>query len=101
MYDRAAQAGIRVVAGTIVPYNTATRRPERADARDQRLDPRSRPRPTRPIAFADTRAAVRRPESRTRWPNRRTELHPSPAGYRRDGRGDSARCSKRVLRCIL
>ena len=24
MYDRAAHAGIRVVAGTIVPYNTAT-----------------------------------------------------------------------------
>ena len=60
MYDRAAHAGIRVVAGTIVPYNTAT-----ADAnarmreingwiRDQR---RSEP----PVAFADTRAAVAKP----------------------------------------
>ena len=39
MFDRARQAGIRVVAGTIVPYNTATPDQNAQDARDQRLDP--------------------------------------------------------------
>ncbi len=57
MYDRAAHAGIRVVAGTIVPYNTATadqnERMHRINAwiRQQVLaDPA--------VAFVDTRAAV-------------------------------------------
>ena len=57
MYDRAAHAGIRVVAGTIVPYNTATagqnERMHHINAWIQRqvhADPA--------VAFVDTRAAV-------------------------------------------
>ena len=82
MYDRAAHAGIRVVAGTIVPYNTAT-----ADAnarmrgingwiRDQR---RSEP----PVSFADTRDAVAKPGEPDRLDESPDGLHPSSTGYRR------------------
>jgi lysophospholipase L1-like esterase len=81
MYDRAAHAGIRVVAGTIVPYNTAT-----ADQNDRmhrindwiRLQVQAEP----AIAFVDTRAAVAAPGRPDQLAESPDGLHPSPRGYR-------------------
>ena len=81
MYDRAAHAGIRVVAGTIVPYNTAT-----ADQNER----------MRQINAWIREQVRRRPGDRVRRhprggrragnPDRLAEspdgLHPSPRGYR-------------------
>ena len=85
MYDRAAHAGIRVVAGTIVPYNTATADQNERMRQHQRLDSRAGTR-TRHVAFVDTRAAVAAPETRTGWPNRPTGCIRRP-GLPADGRG--------------
>ena len=81
MYDRAAKSGIPVVAGTIVPYNTAT--PDQ-NARmrvvnawiEQRAsaDPR--------IEFVDTRAAVAAPGAPDKLVDSPDQLHPSAAGYK-------------------
>jgi lysophospholipase L1-like esterase len=81
MYDRAAHAGIRVIAGSIVPYNTAT--PDQNDrmhrindwVRQQvRIDPA--------VAFVDTRAAVAASGNPDRLAESPDGLHPSPQGYR-------------------
>jgi len=81
MYDRAVHAGIRVVAGTIVPYNTATAEQNAAMhavngwiARRVTEDP--------PLAFVDTRRAVATPGSPDRLVDTPDQLHPSAAGYR-------------------
>jgi lysophospholipase L1-like esterase len=81
MYDRAAHAGIRVVAGTIVPYNTATadqnERMRYINAWIQRqvqADPA--------VAVVDTRAAVAAPGNTDRLAESPDGLHPSPMGYR-------------------
>jgi len=82
MYERATRAGIRVIAGTIVPYNTAT---QEQNARMGEINRwiRRFATDTENVDFADTRAAV----ADSRDPDRLTEspdgLHPSPAGYRR------------------
>jgi lysophospholipase L1-like esterase len=81
MYDRAAGAGIRVVAGTIVPYNTAT--PEQ-NARMGEINGwiRQQAAGDGRVAFVDTRAAVAapgRPDTLSETPD---QLHPSVAGYR-------------------
>lgn len=81
MYDRAAHAGIRVVAGTIVPYNTAT-----AD-QNARMDLintwiRAQVRADPAVAFVDTRAAVAAPANPDLLAESPDGLHPSPAGYR-------------------
>ena len=80
MYDRAAHAGIRVVAGAIVPYNTATadqnERMHRINAwvRQQvQADPA--------VAFVDTRAAVAAAGDMDRLAESPDGLHPSPKGY--------------------
>jgi lysophospholipase L1-like esterase len=82
MFDRARMAGIRVVAGTIVPYNTAT--PEQnAKMRaingwlrhEAGADPN--------VAVADTRAATADPENPDRLASSPDELHPDVDGYRR------------------
>ena len=81
MFDRARMAGIRVVAGTILPYNTAT--PEQ-NAKMHGINAwiRHQADGESGIACADTRTAVSAPE----WPDTLSEsndrLHPSPAGYR-------------------
>lgn len=78
MYARAADAGIPVVAGSILPYNTAT--PEQ-NASMRRINDWIRRQPG--IAFADTRSAAAAsgdPDSLFDSPD---GLHPSPAGYRR------------------
>ena len=81
MYDRAAHAGIRVVAGTIVPYNTATadqnERMHHINAwiqRQVRTDPA--------VAVVDTRAAVAAAGNTDRLAETPDGLHPSPMGYR-------------------
>jgi lysophospholipase L1-like esterase len=81
MYDLAAHAGIRIVAGTIVPYNTAS-----ADQNDRmhrinvwiRLQVKTDP----AVAFVDTRAAVAATGNPDRLAESPDGLHPSPQGYR-------------------
>jgi lysophospholipase L1-like esterase len=82
MYEQARAAGIPVVAGSIVPYNTATA--------DQNLQMREinswiRDRATREhgVMFVDTRAAVAAPEAPDRLAESPDDLHPSAGGYRR------------------
>ena len=82
MFSRAAAAKITVVAGTIVPYNTATADQNRR-MREINDWIRKRAADDPNVAFADTRAAV----AATTDPDLLFEspdgLHPSPAGYRR------------------
>jgi lysophospholipase L1-like esterase len=77
MYGRARAAGIRVVAGTIVPFNTAT--PEQ-NARMLLINDwvRGAGHP-----FADTRAAVAAPGNPDMLADSPDNLHPSLDGYRR------------------
>jgi lysophospholipase L1-like esterase len=77
MYDRARSEAIRVVAGTIVPYNTAT--PDQ-NARMRNVNDWIRASAER---FADTRAAVAAPGNPDRLFESPDNLHPSPEGYRR------------------
>ena len=82
MYERATRVGIRVVAGTIVPYNTAT--PEQnAAMREINEWVRRFATDTRHLDFADTRAAVAAPGDPDRLFDSPDELHPSAEGYRR------------------
>jgi lysophospholipase L1-like esterase len=82
MYKRAQDAGIRVVAGSIIPYNTATadqnaRMHEVNDwiRAQAKADPR--------IVFVDTRAAVAAKGDSDRLASSPDGLHPDAAGYRR------------------
>ena len=81
MYDRAAKAGIRVIAGTIIPYNTAT-----ADQNSRMHEINSWIRRLRNSASAvhvvDTRASVAAPGKPDMLSETADQLHPSPAGYR-------------------
>jgi lysophospholipase L1-like esterase len=81
MYDRAALHGIGVVAGSILPYNTAgavenarMREINAWIAQTTAREPR--------MTFVDTRAAVAEPRSPDRLVDSPDGLHPSPAGYR-------------------
>ena len=96
MYQRAAEKGIRAIAGTIIPFNTAT--PEQ-NARMREIndwirrqagaDPR--------LEFVDTRAAVATPGKPDTLSESADQLHPSPAGYR--GMADAIRpVIERILR---
>jgi lysophospholipase L1-like esterase len=78
MYARAAQAGIRVVAGSIIPYNTAT--PDQ-NARMRQINAWVRDQPG--IVFVDTRAAAAAEGNADRLFDSPDGLHPSAAGYRR------------------
>ena len=99
MYDRAAHAGIRVVAGSIVPYNTAT---TDQNARMRQINDwiRAQVYTQPPIAYADTRAAVARTSDPDRLDESPDGLHPSPAGYRKMA-GALLPVLDRVLRGIL
>jgi lysophospholipase L1-like esterase len=81
MYDQTMEAGIPIVAGTIIPYNTAT---DGQNARMAEINAwiRSQARPGR-IAVAETRAAAALPADVNRLFESPDGLHPSPAGYRR------------------
>jgi lysophospholipase L1-like esterase len=82
MYERAKRAGIPVVAGTIVPYNTATADQNRK-MHEINAWIRQRADEDPNVSFVDTRAAAadrRNPDLLFESPD---GLHPSPAGYRR------------------
>ena len=80
MYERAAAAGIRVIAGTIIPFNTAT--PDQ-NARMRGINSWIAQRTASgAFGFVDTRAAVAAPEKPDTLSETMDQLHPSPAGYR-------------------
>lgn len=82
MYDRAKRAGIEVVAGTIIPYDTAT--PDQ-NARMRAVNEwiRTTAAADPSIAYVDTRAAAAAAGDPDRLFESPDGLHPSPAGYRR------------------
>lgn len=81
MYGAARDAGIPVVAGSILPYNTAT--PEQ-NARMHAVNEWIRDDATRQtgVIFCDTRAAVAMPERPDVLLSSPDDIHPSPDGYR-------------------
>jgi lysophospholipase L1-like esterase len=81
MYKQAHRASIAVVAGTIIPYNTAT--PDQ-NARMHEINAwiRSRSDANPRVHFVDTRAAVAAPHSADLLGDTPDQLHPSPRGYR-------------------
>src|SRR4029453_1741450 len=81
MYDRAQRAGIRVVAGTILPYDTAT--PEQ-NAKMRQINTWIRRQAETDSAprSADARAAVGAPGKPALLSDSPDHLHPSPSGYR-------------------
>jgi lysophospholipase L1-like esterase len=80
MYERAAAAGIRVIAGTIIPFNTAT--PDQ-NARMRDINSWIAQRAASSgFGFVDTRAAVAAPGKPDTLSETADQLHPSPAGYR-------------------
>lgn len=78
MYGRAAEARIVVVAGSIVPYDTAT---SEQNARMRQINDWIRQQAG--LAFADTRSAVAASDNPDRLFESPDGLHPSGAGYRR------------------
>jgi len=77
MYARAHAAGIPVVAGTIVPYNTAT---AEQNAKMRAINNWIR---ETSVHFADTRAAVADPSDPDKLRASPDGLHPDIDGYRR------------------
>jgi lysophospholipase L1-like esterase len=81
MYDRARQAGVRVVAGTIIPYNTATAdQNEKMRRINTWIRQQAEGDPT--LIAVDTRAAVAAPDVPDTLADSPDGLHPSPEGYR-------------------
>jgi lysophospholipase L1-like esterase len=82
MYQRAKDAGIKVVAGSIIPYNTAT---ADQNARMHAINDwiRAHPKQDPNVRFVDTRAAVAAPDNPDRLVSSPDGLHPDAAGYRR------------------
>ena len=78
MYAEAAHAGIRVVAGSIIPYNTAT---AGQNARMHRINAWIRRQ--RGVTFVETRAAVAASNDPDRLFQSPDGLHPTAAGYQR------------------
>jgi lysophospholipase L1-like esterase len=81
MYDAARTAHIAVVAGTIIPFNTAT--PEQ-NSRMHTVNDwiREYARSHAEVTFCDTRSAVATPGNPDRLVSSPDDLHPSPDGYR-------------------
>src|SRR5207237_7184892 len=84
MYDIARAAKIPLVAGTILPFNTAT--PDQND-RMQAVNAwireyAAQQESARAVVFCDTRAAVAAPGAPDRLVSSPDNLHPSPEGYR-------------------
>ena len=82
MFDRVAQAGIPVVAGTIVPYNTATPSANAAMHEVNAWIAAETERDSN-LSCADTRAAAADPEHPDRLLTSPDGLHPDVDGYRR------------------
>ena len=82
MYRRAHDDGIRVVAGTIIPYNTATAQ-QNAAMHEINDWIRAQARADPGVIYVDTRAAVASPDNPDRLISSPDGLHPDSAGYRR------------------
>src|SRR4051812_33726088 len=82
MYKRAHEAGIAVVAGSIIPYNSAT---ADQNARMHEINDWIRAQATSDsrLVFVDTRAAVAAPGEPDRLVSSPDGLHPDAAGYKR------------------
>ena len=82
MYAHAREAAIKVVAGSIIPYNTAT---ADQNARMHAINDWIRAQASRDanIHFVDTRAAVAAPRDPDRLVSSPDGLHPDADGYRR------------------
>lgn len=82
MYARAKQAGIKVVAGSIIPYNVAT--PDQ-NARMHEINAwiRAQAAGDPSMRFVDTRAAVAAPADPDRLATSPDGLHPDADGYRK------------------
>jgi lysophospholipase L1-like esterase len=82
MYERARRNHVPVIAGTIVPYNTAT---DDQNARMREINKwiRTFAEANDHVSFVDTRAAVAAPGAPDRLFESPDDLHPTPAGYRR------------------
>jgi lysophospholipase L1-like esterase len=82
MYDRAKDAGVPVIAGSILPYNTAT--PEqntKMHAINAWIEAEAARDPA--ITFVDTRRAVARTDDIDTLASSPDGVHPDVAGYRR------------------
>ncbi|HET7619806.1 MAG TPA: GDSL-type esterase/lipase family protein [Gemmatimonadaceae bacterium] len=82
MYRRAAALGIRVVAGTILPYNTATP-DQNARMREVNAWITARAESDPNMRVADTRVAVASATDPDRLASTPDDLHPDADGYRR------------------
>ena len=82
MYKRAHDAGIRVVAGTIIPYNTAST-DQNARMHDINDWIRTQARADPGVIFVDTRAAVAAAGEPDKLASSPDGLHPDAAGYRK------------------
>lgn len=82
MYARAAQAGIPVIAGSIVPYNTATP-PQNLAMRAINDWIRNEATRHASLTFVDTRAATAAAHDPDRLASSPDELHPDVDGYKR------------------
>lgn len=82
MYSTAAAAGIRVVAGSIIPFNTATAE-QNARMREVNGWIERRARTGGGVTFVDTRRAAADVADPDRLADSPDELHPSVDGYRR------------------
>jgi lysophospholipase L1-like esterase len=83
MYEAASAARIAVVAGSIIPFNTAT---ADQNARMRAVNEWIRSYASSHadnVVFCDTRAAVAAPDEPDRLVSSPDDLHPSPDGYRR------------------
>ena len=82
MYNMAHHAGIKVVAGTIIPYNTATA-DQNARMREINEWIRAQAKADPRIIFVDTRAAVSAPGRPDMLSSTPDGLHPDADGYRK------------------
>jgi lysophospholipase L1-like esterase len=82
MYNMAHHAGIKVVAGSILPSNTATA-DQNARMRDINDWIRAQAEADRRVRFVDTRAAVAAPGRPDMLATSPDGLHPDAAGYRK------------------
>ena len=82
MYNRAKDVGIKVIAGSIIPYDTAT---ADQNARMHAINDwiRAQAAADANVHFVDTRAAVAASDNPDRLVSSRDGLHPDAAGYRR------------------
>lgn len=81
MYDEGRRASITVVAGSIIPFNTATRE---QNARMHEINEwiRTRAEASSELHFVDTRAAAARPDNIDLLAETADDLHPTAEGYR-------------------